>query len=204
MENTAVEETTANFPITTGNFTLTSNWSRISSHKSPTPRPESGFDLPVVGLSNGLFHYVHVPALICMFTSFVCVMAILVTSFRFQSYRTFFSWNKSDRFVVYLAICDGMFNFSHSFDHAQMLITKHHVMPVQLCEFYAFMLIEFVTAQNLIVNVIALNVFLLMYFGININFGTYDWKLLLYAFGVPFVGGTITAALGLLGSNGAS
>lgn len=162
----------------------------------------SGYDLPVYGLDNGQFYYIHIPAMACIALSFFSAVAILIASFRMQSYRTFFSWTKSERFVVYLAICDGLFNIAHTVDHAHIAITRNHVYPRELCEFYGFMLAEFITAQNLMVNVVATNAFVLIFFRKSFEFGKYDWKLLLWTFGTPFLGATIAAIAGQLGPNG--
>lgn len=97
--------------------------------------PYDGYDLEVYGLANGRFYSIHIPAICCILTSLGCVLTVLVLSFRRQSYRTFFQWAKSERFVVYLAICDGLFNAAHIMDHLHMLITKNHVYPKELCEF---------------------------------------------------------------------
>ncbi|XP_052792945.1 uncharacterized protein LOC128226882 [Mya arenaria] len=166
--------------------------------------PRDGYDLPVYGIYNNTFYGIHIPALICIVTSFTCAIIAIVLSFMNKSRRTFFTaWSKSDRFIVYLAVCDGLFNTAHFTDHMHVVIVRNHVYPRQLCEFYGFTLAEFITAQNLMVNVIAVNAFMLMYFDRNINFGKYDWRLLTWTFGAPFVGASIAGALGQLGPNGA-
>ncbi|XP_053400394.1 uncharacterized protein LOC123558079 [Mercenaria mercenaria] len=163
---------------------------------------ESGYDLSVYGLANGVFYYLHIPALFCISCSFCCVVISLILSFRHENYRTFFSWTKSERFIVYLALCDGGFNISHSMDHLQYVITKYHIRPKELCEFYGFLLAEFISAQNLMVNVVATNAFTLTVFKKNIDFGKYDWRLLAWTFGLPFVGATAAAVTGQLGPTG--
>lgn len=82
----------------------------VSSAKSlpSSDGDKSGYDLPVYGLENGQFYSIHIPAITCIILSFISVVAILVASFRLQSIKTFFSWTKSERFVVYLALCDGL------------------------------------------------------------------------------------------------
>lgn len=165
--------------------------------------PSSGYDLEVYGLEAGTFLAIHIPALVCICSSFICVIAALVLSFRRQEGKLFFKqWSKSDRFIVYLAICDGLFNIAHFTDHLHIVITRDHVRPKELCEFYGFTLAEFITAQNLLVNVVAINVFMLIYFNKNLDFGKWDWKLLMWTFGAPFVGATVAAIFGQLGTNG--
>ncbi|XP_062614359.1 uncharacterized protein LOC134276089 [Saccostrea cucullata] len=174
-----------------------------STNRFPSNGIQSSYDLPVYGLENGDFYSLHIPAITCIFLSFVSVLAVIVASFKTRS-MTFFSWTKSERLVVYLALCDGLFNISHALDHTQMIVTKNHVYPKELCTFYAFMLMEFVTAQNLMVSAVALNVFILIYFSKDLNFGKYDWRLLVYTFGIPCVGGTLAAIFDKLGPNGYS
>ncbi|XP_052783007.1 uncharacterized protein LOC128219235 [Mya arenaria] len=83
---------------------------------------KDGYDVPVYGLANGMFYYVHVPAIVCL--------------------------------------------------------------------------------TILMVNVVAINVFAMMFFNINISFGKFDGGLLLWAFGVPFVGALIAAMLNQFGPMG--
>lgn len=168
-----------------------------------TPAPQNGYDLPIYGLVNGSFYYIHVPAIACIVASFVCVVIALVLSFRQRGFGEFFNnWTKSERLVVYLAICDGLYNVSHFTDHTHIVIVKGMVYPKQLCEFYGFNLAVAVTSQVLMVNIIAINAFMLMYFDKKLSFGQRDWKLLLWTYGVPFVGAVVAAANGQMGPNG--
>ncbi|XP_062610876.1 uncharacterized protein LOC134272691 [Saccostrea cucullata] len=164
--------------------------------------PSDGYSLPVYGLTEGHFYTLHIPALSCIFLSFASAVLTMVLSFRQKSYKTFFSWSKSERFVVYLAICDAAFNLAHSMDHLHILITKNHVYPKELCEFYGFMLAEFITAQNLMVNIIAVNAFVLILLNKQIDFGIKDYRLLLWTFGTPFICATVAGIAGQLGPNG--
>ena len=59
-------------------------------------------------------------------------------------------------------------------DHLHIVIKKDHIYPKELCEFYGFMLAEFITAQNLMVNIVCINAFVLIYFRRNIDFGKGD------------------------------
>lgn len=161
-----------------------------------------GYDLPVYGLSNGHFYSLHIPALTCIFLSLGSAILTVILSFRQKSYKSFFSWYKSERLVVYLAVCDAAFNLAHSLDHLHILITKNHVHPKELCQFYGFMLAVFISAQNLMVNVIAINAFVLIFLGRQIKFGKMDYRLMLWTFGVPFVCATIAGIAGQLGPNG--
>ncbi|OWF36020.1 hypothetical protein KP79_PYT26058 [Mizuhopecten yessoensis] len=163
----------------------------------------SGYDLDVYGLDNGQFYLIHIPAMTCIALSLVSAILVLTFSFKSQNIKTFFSWTKSERFVVYLALCDGLFNICHTLDHGHIVLTRNHVYPPALCQFYAFMLAEFITAQTLLVNIAAINAFVLIFFRKHIYFGKYDWKLLLWTFGLPGICSTVAGVAGQLGPNGA-
>lgn len=178
------------------------DWIQSETRRNLTESAEvvSGYDLPPYGLDNGMFYYIHIPAIICIFSSLICAITSIVISFRHQSYKTFFSkWTKSERFIVYMALCDGLFNLFHSLDHAHMAITADHVYPRQLCVFYAFCLNWFIPAQMLLVNVIAITIFMLMYFNKHVNFGRRDWRLLLWTFGFPLTASFVAAVTGQYG-----
>lgn len=171
---------------------------------STTTKPlESGYDLPITGLDNGQFLAIHVPALVCIICGLISAITVIAVSFTNQKAKTFFKWTKSERFAVYIAICDAFFNICHSMDHLHIAITRNHVYPKSLCRFYAFMLAEFITAQNLMVNVVSINAFVLIFYRKNIDFGEYDWRLLLWMFGTPFGAAIIALSAGTLGPNGA-
>ena len=161
-----------------------------------------GYDLPVYGAGTHLFYSLHVPALLCITCSFISAVIVLTLSYKSKNFRTFFKWSKSERFVVYLAICDGSFNLAHFTDHFHILVNRDHVYPKPLCQFYGLMLAEFITAQNLMVNVVAINAFLLMYFNRNLDFGKRDYRLLIWTFGIPLLGATIAAFFKQLGPTG--
>ncbi|XP_057308891.1 uncharacterized protein LOC130647151 [Hydractinia symbiolongicarpus] len=174
----------------------------LQSNTTMAPKKESGYDLALYGLDNGQFYAIHLPALTCIFLSLITAILVICFSFKHQRISTFFTWTKSERFVVYLAICDALFNICHSMDHLHIVITKDHVYPKALCEFYGIMLAEFITAQNLMVNVVSINAFVLIYFRKKLEFGKYDWKLLLWMFGTPFLAGMIALGTGSMGPNG--
>ncbi|XP_045206524.2 uncharacterized protein LOC123558712 [Mercenaria mercenaria] len=180
------------------------NVTSTSEERLVKTRLQNGYDIPLYGIGNGSFYYIHIPAILCICTSFVCAVISIILSFKRKSYHTFFTntWSRSERFIVYLAICDGLFNVSHFTDHMHIVIVRDHVYPKELCEYYGFNLAVFVTSQNLMVNVVAINAFMLMYFNRHLNFGRRDWKLLLWTFGTPFIGATIAGITGQLGTNG--
>ncbi|KAK3093865.1 hypothetical protein FSP39_021221 [Pinctada imbricata] len=184
------------------NFTMT-NSTQTNNISISVKELKSGYDLPVYGLDSGQFYAIHIVAIACIFTSLGCAITVIVFSFVSNKSLSFFRWTKSERFAVYLAICDGLFNLCHSMDHLQIVITRNHVYPVELCRFYGFMLAEFVSAQNILVFIIAINAFLLIYFQKNLEFGQNDWRLLLCTFGIPFVAAVCAAAFGFFGPSGA-
>ncbi|VDI54587.1 uncharacterized protein LOC143066614 [Mytilus galloprovincialis] len=163
---------------------------------------KDGYSLDLAGLDNGQFYIIHVPALTCIFLSFISAICVIVVSFKKKSFKTFFSWSRSERFVVYMAICDCLFNVAHTMDHMHIAITKDHPHPKGICIFYGFMLAVFITAQTLMVNIVAINAFMLIFFRKQINFGKNDWRLLTYIFVAPAIGGIIGIALDQMGPNG--
>lgn len=169
----------------------------LSSHNQSL---RNGYDLPVMGLDNGFFYPIHIVALVMISASFSCAVAVFAISIR--KTKPFFTRPKNERFVVYLAVCDGLFNVFHSMDHLQYLITMSHPGPLAVCSFYSFMMFTFVMSQMLCVNIIAINAFFMMYFGKNMNFGKYDYRLLTYMFGVPVGILTVSVILKKLGPNG--
>ena len=156
-----------------------------NGNSSYPPTPKDGYDLPVYGLDNGLFYALHIPAVVCLATSLSCALTTMIISFRRHAGKSFFSWTKCSRIVVYLAVCDGMHNLAHISDHIQMIITKNHVRPKALCQIYGFMTLMFGTAQNILVAIVALNIFLMMYFGKNLYFGCRDWRISFVTYVVP-------------------
>lgn len=163
---------------------------------------ESTSEIPVRGLNSERFYPYHITAIICIGASLVGVVAILYISFKSRLYRSFFQWTISDRFVVYIAACDGLFNLSHLLDHVQMVVTRSHVHPPNLCVVYAYLVVVFTTAQGLLVSVIALNSFCVVHFGKSGKFGSYDWKLHIFIFGIPTMEASLAVLLNKLGPTG--
>jgi len=80
----------------------------------------SGYDMEVDGRYDNRIYSIHGVALSCIFVSFIGAVMVVLLSFRQQDFRTFFRWSKPERFVVYLALCDALFNLCHAFDHSQV------------------------------------------------------------------------------------
>lgn len=172
----------------------------ISDARRNKTIPKSGYDLKVYGISNGQFYGIHLVALFCIFVSFLCAVTVITASF-IKRRTNFFTWSKSDRFVVYIAVCDALFNIAHSLDHTHVLVTKHHVHPPELCAFYGFILSVFLSAQIFMVNLVAINAFCLMFFNKDLPFGKWDHRLLIWTFGAPLIASIVAVSLNQFGPN---
>lgn len=175
-----------------------------STQINKTNKVDSGYDLPITGLDNGEFLNIHIPAICCIFISLIAAVSVILVSFMkpIHKVKAFSKWTKCERFAVYVAICDGFFNICHSMDHLHIVISRNHVYPKSLCTLYAFLLTEFITAQILMVNVISVNTFVLIFNQKDISFGRYDWKLLTWMFGIPFVASIVALGSDVFGPNG--
>ena len=173
-----------------------------SSVNSSMGELKSGYDLPLIGLDSGDFDQLHITALSCICISCISAVAVLYMSFNDHKAVGFFQWRQISRFVAYMAFCDCSFNIIHSMDHLHIFITRDHPRPIHLCRLYAFLLIEFVGGQVLMINLVAVNMFVLIHFNKRINFGRFDWKMLLWMFGYPFVANIVAVCTDTLGPNG--
>ena len=180
---------------------------RLEANPIPTMthhEAQSGYDVPIFGLNNGEFTQIQVTALICIICSLIAALCVIIVSFKDQSQvaTSFYDRRPIERFFVYLAVCDILFGSCHCMDHLHLLITRAHPTPKSLCTFYAFTVNAFILGQNLMVNAVAVNTFVLMQFKKKIHFGAYDWKLLLWVFGLPLVVSLVAATLGVFGPAG--
>ncbi|WAR27748.1 hypothetical protein MAR_013452 [Mya arenaria] len=165
---------------------------------------KDGYDFPVYGLNNGMFYPLHIPSLVCTAISFACVIITLVLMIKSRNIKSFFtSWSKSERFIHYMALCDGSYNIFHFATHAHVAVVQGPVYPRSVCVLYAFGMIVFVTAQSLLANLVAVNAFMLMYLDKYLNLGRYDWRLIAWVFGAPIIGSTFAAIFEQLGPTGA-
>ncbi|KAK3106986.1 hypothetical protein FSP39_004474 [Pinctada imbricata] len=83
-----------------------------------------------------------------------------------------------------------------------MYLTRYHVTPIELCEFYGFFVFEFITAQYCMVFLIATNALCLIKYRMRFYLGKRDWKFLVISFGGPFVICVIAAGLDQMGPVG--
>ena len=178
------------------------NSSRESNKKNDTKFSQiirSGYDIKLYGTDNNQLYSVQITAVSCCFLSLSSAIAILVSSF--LSNKNFFRRSKTKRFVIYLALTDSLFNIIIILDHMQKIISKSHIYPKELCTFYAFMNIEFIFGQYILVCIIALNMFMVIFKKKDVNFGAFDWRILVITFGVPLITAIVIASLDALGPN---
>ena len=177
------------------------NYSHIVVREEP---PVDGYDLPIIGLSDGHFNQLHISTVCCLLLSCICSVTVLILSYKDNRHlKGFFRWRQIDRFVSYLALSNGSFNIVHSIDHLNVFVTQDHVRPKFLCQVYAILMIQFLEAQILMVNLVAINMFVLVYFNKRLDFGQFDWKLLMWMIAVPTTTNVVALSTDTLGSNGA-
>ncbi|XP_062600697.1 uncharacterized protein LOC134262335 [Saccostrea cucullata] len=160
------------------------------------------YNVTLLGLDDGTFYPLHVSAIVCMSCSLLA--SIVVTALSFKTHKKgFYLWPRSERFVVYLALCEASFNFIHMFDHVTMITERDHVHPLELCQFYAFLMVLLVTTKNLVLVIIAINGFLLIRFQRQMEFGTRDWRLFAVTLGIPSFYCSVALSFQQLGPAGA-
>ena len=166
-------------------------------------------DLPVLWIVNGVatstFHIIHIVAISsCSISSIFSagVIIFLFISERRSAGRSFFRWTIGERLVIYLAIFDLGQNICHSADHAYYFITHQHP-PKALCQFFSFIMMQNVLGQGLIVLFTATSALGLVIFQKKLNLGKYDWKLAVYAIGLPLIFNICGLVYNYLGTSGA-
>ena len=166
-------------------------------------------DLPVLWIVNGVatstFHIIHIVAISsCSISSIFSagVIIFLFISERRSAGRSFFRWTIGERLVIYLAIFDLGQNICHSADHAYYFITRQHP-PKALCQFFSFIMMQNVLGQGLIVLFTATSALGLVIFQKKLNLGKYDWKLAVYAVGLPLIFNICGLVYNYLGTSGA-
>ncbi|XP_061174419.1 uncharacterized protein LOC133183478 [Saccostrea echinata] len=161
------------------------------------------YKFKIFGIHDGRFLVLHSTALVFIGLSVLCAGLVIATSIRNKrNVNFFFGWSKCERFAIYMAVCDIMLHLVHCTDHIHMLIVHGHVHPINLCEFYGFVLYEFTIAQTSLVFIIATNAFLLIKFKCNLNYGARDWRIISVALGVPFIICVFLASYKQLGPTG--
>ncbi|XP_071139194.1 uncharacterized protein [Mytilus edulis] len=163
---------------------------------------ESGYDIPVFGIGHYCFNLIHVTAIICLLLSFCSAIGVIILLYKSKKGKSFMKWHKHERFLLYRCICDTSYGFVHCLDHAQILITKDHVRPSELCSLYALLIVNICLSEGLFSLTSALNAFLSVYFRKNVNYGNKDWKLFLLLGVGPFLFAVLVCSLGVLGPSG--
>ncbi|OWF37107.1 hypothetical protein KP79_PYT25312 [Mizuhopecten yessoensis] len=163
----------------------------------------SGYDVPPLGLDNGQFYVIHVTAMLAMCASFTCASIVIGLFIKQRKAKRFYDRSKSERMIVYAAVCDATFNVIHSTEHIQMLVTKNLVLPRELCKFHGLMTLALGYAQVFLVLSVAVNIFCMMFLQKNITFGKYDWRLLTAVILGPFLIGFSSLIANKIGPNGA-
>ena len=161
--------------------------------------PKTGYDLQLYGLSSYLFNFIHVSSIFCMTVSIICATVSMILSFSRHRGESFFSWSICDRFIIYEALCDGPFILPRYADHIQVFVTQEYSRPMELCQLYGFLTTVVSSSQHYIVDVIAINIFAMMYFHKKLKFGKFDWILHLAIYGIPTACGIVILSSG---SNG--
>ena len=171
--------------------------STVTSSSTPSTTP----GLPVYGYPGPLFWALHMCGFISIAIS-VCFSSGILTNLFFCPPKNPFKRPIGERCVIYLALCDLGFGISHIMDHAAMVHRRDHP-PDMDCAAYGFLLGEFIFAQSLVVCFTGANAFLLVVKETKVKLGIYDWKLLLFVFGVPLALFAPLAAFGHTGPGGA-
>ena len=67
------------------------------------------YDTELLGLHENYFKSLHIAALICISISLVSNISVVVLLFKRKKIKTFFTWTKSERCLMYIAIANGFF-----------------------------------------------------------------------------------------------
>ncbi|XP_021358181.1 uncharacterized protein LOC110453526 isoform X1 [Mizuhopecten yessoensis] len=165
------------------------------------PEAKSAYDLELFGINDGSFVLLHSLAITCLGLSILSALCVIVASTMDRGLKGIFSWTKSERFVFYLACTETILGITHLLDHSQILITRDHVRPAVLCQAYGFVLYTFVFAELFTVNIIAVTIFFIIYLRKKVEYGSRDWKVFLWIFGLPFTSAVVLASMGQFGTN---
>ena len=157
--------------------------------------------LPVMGLPGTDFYLIHICAIASLVTS-ICFSAGTMTYLTRSRRLPFFRRTIGERLTIYLAVIDVLFGTIHLIDHLFMLITKQHVPDIP-CSIFGFLLVTLITAQALMVMVVAILAFIMVVWEKRINFGKYDWRILSFASGIPLAAAIVLVSAGWLGPQGA-
>ena len=170
----------------------------MGSTESRQAVPVYGFDGSRPGT---MFYVLHIVALTILSISALVNVGLLIYLVKIKTNKNIFRWPIGERLVAYLAITHMFFGVVHIWDHAYMLAVEYHP-PLTICMVFGFFVQSFGFAQTMIVLFTALNAFVMIVKEKKIPVGRYDWGLLLYAFGIPFIVGFIGLGVPFLGPAG--
>ncbi|KAJ3107564.1 hypothetical protein HDU97_003869 [Phlyctochytrium planicorne] len=122
----------------------------------------------------------HGAAMVVIVASIFGSGMVIFSTIRRSKYSTI-----GERFPLYVAIIDFMWSVSHSIDHAMMLVNKGESPPPLVCKSLGAVLALFLMAQVMLLNIIAVSMFLTVYRGWALSYGKFDWILMVLTFGVP-------------------
>ena len=168
-------------------------------------------DFPVYGYPGFAFYFLHIAALSSLVTSILCSCVTLALNFCRCSSLVFFNsevakvnfWKRqiASRLIVYLAVADLCFSFSHLMDHGSMLYLRDNP-PDAPCAAFSFVVLAFLFSQGLIITFSAFNAAWLVVKRRKINLGCMDWRFITYAYGFPLCISIIGVSVGYLGPTG--
>ena len=156
--------------------------------------------LAVYGLPGFRFYLIHITGLTSLSTSLTTSTSVLIYLLGCNR-KPVAGRPIGERLVIYLACFDTMYSICHIMDHSYMMAVTGHP-PDSACVYFAFNLNQFVIGQALIVIFTSVNAFVMVVKERKINLGKYDWKLISYALGIPFVVGILGVSTGHFGPTG--
>ena len=143
----------------------------------------------VLGFPPVLFEVLHLTGIMACFISFLAssgvILYLFITENR-RSNRPFYKWTNGERLVVYLAVFDLTFSLVHSVDHGYMFVTSRF-LQYDLCRILAFLIIQSVSGQWLVIIYTACSALLMVIFHRRLPKGRYDWKLIVWSTVPPFI-----------------
>ncbi|KAJ3410993.1 hypothetical protein HDV05_002937 [Chytridiales sp. JEL 0842] len=92
-----------------------------------------------------------------------------------------------ERFPLYLSCLDLLWSISHTIDHSWYLATGGQSPPAQACAAMGGVLGLFMMAEIMLVNLLAISMFLTVYMNWSLSYGRKDWILGVLTFGVPVI-----------------
>jgi hypothetical protein len=157
--------------------------------------------LPVYGLPGKNFYILHGAALLSLSVSIIASASVLIYLLCVASKRSVAQRPIGERLVIYLAIYDFCYSFSHELDHGYMLATLDNPSDF-ICRPFAFFVQGFIMAQSLLVLFTAVNAMSMVVLKRKLRLGTRDWKLFAITLGLPAVVGVIGVSVPFLGPTG--